>query len=333
MIVHQIEALKKVGVDEVILAINYRPEVMKKEMDIFAKEYGIKITYSLETEPLGTAGPLALARDALTADGNDLFFVMNSDIICPFPLADLITFHKKHQKEGTIMVTKVSEPSKYGVVVANKDGCIQQFVEKPQVFVGNRINAGIYIFNTSILKRIKPEPTSIERIIFPEMARESELYSMDLEGFWMDVGQPPDYLTGMSLYMQHLGHIKSPDVYIAKDKSFTVKDNVIISPSAKIGNNCVIGPDVCIGDNCVVGEGVRIKNSAVFAGTKIGNGSYIAKSIIGWDCTIGKWNRIENITVIGEDVQVSDELYINGGKILPHKGISHSVPIADTIIM
>jgi mannose-1-phosphate guanylyltransferase len=333
MIVHQIEALKKCGVDEVILAINYQPQVMKKEMDAFAKEYDIKITYSLETEPLGTAGPLALARETLTANGNDLFFVMNADIICPFPLEDLIKYHKKHGKEGTIMVTKVSEPSKYGVVVANKEGCIQQFVEKPQVFVGNRINAGIYIFNKSILDRIKPEPTSIERIIFPEMAKEQQLYSMDLEGFWMDVGQPPDYLAGMSLYLNHLSHIKSNDLFVNKEKQFHVKDNVIISPSAKIGKDCVIGPDVCIGDNVVIGDGVRIKNSCIFAGTKIGTATYIAKSIIGWDCSIGKWTRIENITVIGEDVQVADELYINGGKILPHKGINQSVPIADTIIM
>lgn len=334
MIVHQIEALKKAGVDEVILAINYQPQVMKKEMDHFAKEYDIKITYSLETEPLGTAGPLALAKDTLTADGNELFFVLNSDIICPFPLDDLLKFHKNHGKEGTIIVTKVLEPSKYGVVVSNKEGAIEKFVEKPQVFVGNRINAGIYIFHKNILNRIKPEPTSIERIIFPEMAKEGQLYSYDLDGFWMDVGQPPDYLTGMSLYLNYLNKVKSKDLTIAsKELNFTIKENVIIHPSAKIGKDCVIGPDVCIGENCIVGDGVRIKKSSIFARTKIGSNSFITNSIIGWDCTVGKWNRIENITVIGEDVQTSDEIYINGGKILPHKGISQSVPIPDTIIM
>jgi len=307
---------------------------MQKEMDFFAKEYDIKITYSLEKEPLGTAGPLALARESLTANGNEYFFVLNADIICPFPLDELLTFHKNHGKEGTIIVTKVQDPSKYGVVVSNKEGCIEKFVEKPQTFVGNRINAGIYIFHKNILNRIKPEPTSIERIIFPEMAKEQQLYSFDLDGFWMDVGQPADYLIGMTLYLNHLKLIKSKDLFASqKEQPFIIKENVIIHPTAKIGKDCVIGPDVCIGENCVIGDGVRIKKSSIFSRTKVGSNSLITGSIIGWDCTVGKWNRIENLSVIGEDVQISDEIYINGGKILPHKGISICVPIQDTIIM
>ena len=64
------------------------------------------------------------------------------------------------------------------------------FVEKPQVFVGNRINAGIYIFNPSVLERIEVKPTSIESEVFPAMASDRELHAYDLTGFWMDIGQP-----------------------------------------------------------------------------------------------------------------------------------------------
>jgi len=167
-IIHQIEALVKIGVNEVILAVNYQPESMSACMSAWEKKLGIKITYSHETTPLGTAGPLALAKDLLN-DGEP-FFVLNSDVICPFPFGDLLAFHKKHGKEGTIMVTKVDEPSKYGVVVANEEGKIMQFVEKPKIYVGNKINAGIYIFNPQILDRIELKPTSIEKEIFPKMA-------------------------------------------------------------------------------------------------------------------------------------------------------------------
>ena len=80
-------------------------------------------------------------------------------------------------------VTKVEEPSKYGVVVYSvESGQIDRFVEKPQEFVGNKINAGMYIFNTSILKRIPLEPTSIEKEIFPKMAEEKQLFAMKLNG-------------------------------------------------------------------------------------------------------------------------------------------------------
>ena len=60
-----------------------------------------QISFSHETEPLGTAGPLALARDLLMADGAEPFFVLNSDVICDFAFKDMLAFHKNHGKEGT----------------------------------------------------------------------------------------------------------------------------------------------------------------------------------------------------------------------------------------
>jgi len=319
-VIHQIEALVKVGVDEVVLAVNYQPELMSACMKEWEVKLGVKITYSKESEPLGTAGPLALARAHL--DDGQPFFVLNSDVICEFPFGDMLKFHKAHGGEGTIFVTKVDEPSKYGVVLADEKGRIQQFVEKPKVFVGNKINAGLYIFNTSVLDRIKPQPTSIEKEIFPAMAGEGQLYSMVLPGFWMDVGQPRDFLLGTGLYLKSLEHRKAPE--LSSGKGF--HGGVLIDPSAKIGQNCVIGPDVTIGPNCVVGDGVRLKQCVLLEGVTVGNNSWIHNSIVGWQSVVGKWVRIQNISVLGQDVQIADELFINGGAILPHKSLSESVP-------
>lgn len=74
----------------------------------FEAKLGIKITCSQETEPLGTAGPLALARDKLIDDSGDPFFVLNSDVISEYPLKEMIKFHKAHGGEASIMVTKVN---------------------------------------------------------------------------------------------------------------------------------------------------------------------------------------------------------------------------------
>lgn len=326
MILHQIEALCKIGVSEVILAVNYRPQLMSSYLQPYESKLGIKISYSQETEPLGTAGPLALARDLL-ADGEP-FFVLNSDVICEFPFADLLAFHIAHGAEGTIMVTKVEEPSKYGVVVAQEDGKILKFVEKPQVFVGNKINAGIYIFNPSILSRIEPKPTSIEKEIFPKMAQEGQLYCMYLEGFWMDVGQPKDFLAGMCLYLNSL-KTKTPES-LRTGPGFIPP--VLVDPSAVIGEGCLIGPNVTIGPNCVVHEGVRLANTTLLEGTIIGANSWIKSSIVGWQSSIGKWVRMENTSVLGQDVHIVDELYINGGKILPHKTITASIPEPEIIM-
>ena len=94
------------------------------------------------------------------------------------------------------MVTEVTDPSKYGVVVADSKNMIERFVEKPQVYISNKINAGLYLFNISIVDRIENRPTSIEREIFPAMATEKKIYQMVLPGYWMDIGQPKDYLAG-----------------------------------------------------------------------------------------------------------------------------------------
>lgn len=180
---------------QVILAVSYRAEQMEAELQLHAERLGIELIFSHENEPLGTAGPLALVKDKLQAS-SEPFYVLNSDIICDFPFKQLEAFHRNHGKEGTIVVTKVEEPSKYGVVVYDEAGAIESFVEKPQEFISNKINAGMYIFNPSILDRIPLKPTSIEKEIFPAMASDHQLYAMELNGFWMDVGQPKDFLTG-----------------------------------------------------------------------------------------------------------------------------------------
>ncbi|KHN71212.1 Mannose-1-phosphate guanyltransferase beta [Toxocara canis] len=106
MMLHQIQALVDAGVDTVILAVSYRAELLEKEMVAQASKLGINVHFSVEEVPLGTAGPLALAKDLLT--GDEPFFVLNSDVICEFPFRQMIEFHKRHGRQGTIAVTKVS---------------------------------------------------------------------------------------------------------------------------------------------------------------------------------------------------------------------------------
>ncbi len=156
-----------------------------------------------------------------------------------------------------------------------------KLIEKPQVFIGNKINAGIYIFNPSILDKIA-HLTSIENEIFPIMIQEGKLFSMYSEGFWMDVGQPRDFLAGMCLYLNSL-KAKSPE---ALTTGRGIIPPVLVDATAKIFDGCLIGP------NCIVHEGVRLANTALLEGTTIGANSLVKCSIIGWRSNIGKWVRI-----------------------------------------
>ncbi|CAG2203314.1 GMPP [Mytilus edulis] len=275
MLLHQLEALVEAGATHIVLAVSYRAEQMEQEMRIMEQK---NIHFII------SAGPLSLASEHLTKD-NEPFFVLNSDVICDFPFKQMVQFHKHHGKEGTIVVTKVEEPSKYGVVVYDaENGRIHNFVEKPQEYVSNKINAGMYIFNPSILKRIPLKPTSIEKEVFPFMAKDNDLYAMELQ------------------------------------------ESITMDPSAKIGHNCRIGPNVTIGPNVVIEDGVCIKRCTVLKEAHLKSHSWLDSCIVGWKCSVGSWVRMENVSVLGEDVTVKDELYINGGRILPHKSIAVSVP-------
>lgn len=279
----------------------------------------------METEPLGTAGPLKLAEKILGKDDAP-FFVLNSDVICDYPFQELADFHNAHGDEGTIVVTKVEEPSKYGVVVHQPGHAskIDRFVEKPIEFVGNRINAGIYILNPSVLKRIELRPTSIEQETFPAIVKDGLLHSFDLDGFWMDVGQPKDFLAGTCLYLSSLTK-KGSKLLTSPNESFVHGGNVLIDPSAKIGKNCKIGPNVTIGPNVVIGDGVRLQRCVLLAGSRVKEHAWVKSTIVGWNSTIGRWARMENVSVLGDDVNIGDEIYVNGGSILPHKSIKANI--------
>ncbi|KAF6779221.1 hypothetical protein AHF37_02063 [Paragonimus kellicotti] len=325
MLLHQIEALVKVGVTEVILAVSKcadHSDTLESELSKHQKRLRARIVFSYETEAMGTAGPIALARQWLLADESP-FFVLNSDVVCEFPFDSLIKFHKSHGKEGSIMVTQVEEPSKYGVVVYDGDtGRVDRFVEKPIEFVSNKINAGIYLLNINVVNRIAMRPTSIEKEIFPLMAKAQQLYCLTLPGFWMDVGQPNDFLVGTNLYLMHMSQSLDKAILACGPH---IQGHVLIDPSATISPSCVLGPSVVVGPDCVIEDGVRIRNSTLLKGSIVRAHSWISNCIIGWRCIVGQWVRMENVSVLGEDVIVSDELFVNGARVLPHKSISESV--------
>ena len=108
---------------------------------------------------------------------------------------------------------------------------------------------------------------------------------------------------------------------------------MLIHPTARVHPGAVIGPNVTIGEKCIVHKGARIMDSCLLGYSQIKEDSFIRQSIIGWKSIVGRWVRIEGVSVLAEDVQIKDECFINGSFILPHKIISNSIPNAGTIVM
>ncbi len=169
--------------------------------------------------------------------------------------------------------------------------------------MGDKINAGIYVLSPRVLDRIELRPTSIEKETFPLIARDAALFAFTLPGYWMDVGQPKDYLTGAParapVWARALpARAARPRCLGLSDSGITgwprrrrararpaglqlhlaslrrkapaqlahgpeIEGNVILHPSAKIGRDCKIGPNVSIGIECVIEDGARISNSVL----------------------------------------------------------------------
>jgi len=327
---HQVAALVAVGVKKIVLAVSYRADDLREALALYEKKYGITVVCSLEETPMGTAGPLALAAAHLDDGSGEPFFVFNSDVTCEYPLAALLARHREKGAEGTLLVTRVDDPSKYGVVVHDAAGRIERFVEKPATFVGHHINAGLYCLSPAILKRIPLAPTSIEKDVFPLMAAAGSLFAMELPGYWMDIGQPKDYLAGMCL---HLASTRARAPGALAPAGAGVRGDVLIDATAVVSPTAVLGPNVVVGPGCVVEDGARVVRSTLLAGARVRAHALVASSIVGWASTVGRWARVEGGTVLGEDVQVADEAVVNGALVLPHKGVKDSLWAPGAIVM
>ena len=275
MIEHQIEALVDAGIVEIILAMKYKYKSIVSFVNGVAKKFGVRIIYSLEEYPLGTAGPIALARKHLV---DCSFFVLNSDIICSFPLRELLNFHKKQGLLGTILSTCVEDPRNFGVIKGTP--VIESFVEKPTKFVGKDVNAGIYVFEYEVLEYFSTEPSSIEKDVFPRLAEMRQLSVLNMKGFWMDVGTLKSYIVAQRLYLEE-------------------KVGPVVGEGVKIGNDVEIGKYVAIGRGTTIGDSVILRDCAVFEDTWLGDDIRVFNSIIGKGCCIEGRATISN-SIIGD---------------------------------
>lgn len=327
---YQVSALVAAGVTEIILAISFQKEILIEFAERLRVQYKIKVTLSVEAEPLGVAGPVKLAEPLLTAaNPSELFFLCNSDVICEFPFKGMVDVIEEKQALGVMSVTQVADPSKYGVVATDGEGRILSFHEKPKTFVGDCVNAGIYLFRTEVLARLSLAPVTDMVFFLQTLAEESRFFTFKLTQFWMDIGQPADYLKGIELFLQYLRRT-SPHLLATGEG---ISGNVLVHPTAKVHPDSLIGPNVCIGENCIVEAGARLKSTCLFSGSSVGKSSYLSETIVSWRSKIGAWTRIQGLSVIAEDSKVADDLVLIKAVVFQQKSITESSTVPGLILL
>ncbi len=331
-----VRALAEGGVEEVVLAVSYQADLIEAKLG-GGEKFSIRIKYSREKHPLGTAGPLWYARDELRDSGP--FFMLNGDIIAEVDYKKLLEFHQEKGGMASIALHEVEDPSRYGVVDLDSSKRILKFVEKPpeDEAPSNLINAGCYALNPEVIDMVpEGKKTSIEREIFPKIAEKGKLFGFKSDGIWIDLGLPGDYLCANRTMLERECKKASSSVIIDSTakigKNTKIRGPTIIGTNCIIGENCDIGPYVAIGEDTVIGNGVNLEDTVIFPRSAIANFSSIAYAILGEGVVIGQWVKIQGsseggqVVILGDCCEVIDKLTVTAGtSVCPFKCLEECV--------
>jgi mannose-1-phosphate guanylyltransferase len=326
MIYWTLDLLRNHGVDEVVLAVNYLADSL---MTRLGKEHrGMRIRYSLEDQPLGTAGPVKLASHTIRLD--DTFIAMNGDVIADLDLTKMLRRHKSTKAIVTDALHEVRDPTRFGVVQLDEAYRIQRFVEKPTLreAPSRMVNAGIYMIEPSVLRMIPPKrKVSLEREIFPVLARRRKLTGFSFRGHWFDIGNLPDYQKANFEMLREQGRKTiHGNVNSKLVTGSRLKAPMLFGAQTKIEKTAHVGPNALLGEHCRIGRGAHVSNSVLFDRVSVGRSAEVSGAIVASDVSIGNGVVIKPGAIISSNVKISDGVTIGRNAIVhPYKEIATNV--------
>ncbi len=339
---HILRLLKMHGITDVIVTLQYLGSSIR---DYFGdgSDFGVDITYVVEDSPLGTAGSVKNAQEYL----DEPFIVISGDALTDIDLGKVMAFHREKGAAATIVLTSVSNPLEYGVVITNPDGTINRFLEKPswgEVF-SDQVNTGIYVIEPAVLDMMPPATVvDWSGDVFPKMlANAVPLYGYVAPGYWCDIGNIQTYYQANWDALEGRVDVEIPgerrhgNVWMGENVEIGL--GVRIEGPAYIGHDCKLkggvfinGP-VCVGNFSVVDQNTKMSNSVIWTYSYIGESSRLRQAIVCRHATIKNNCLLEEGAVIGDDVVVGEGTTIDAGvKIWPDKEIEPGSTVHESII-
>jgi mannose-1-phosphate guanylyltransferase len=315
------------GIDDAVLSLGYRP-------DAFINAYpggtiaGVRLTYAVEPTPLDTAGAIRFAAHHAGID--ETFVVVNGDVLTDADISALIDFHRASGAEGTISLTPVDDPSAFGVVPTDADGRVEAFIEKPprDEAPTHYINAGTYVFETSVLDRIPGERrVSIERETFPALVEAGTLFALGSEAYWLDTGTPDAYLRAhRDLLLGRRSPPPAPSAVLDAEigpGTWRIGDVDVRTTSVArslFGTGASVAPgasveESVIGAGAVVEEGATITGSVLLPGARVASKATVEGSVIGPGAIVGQRCVIHALSVIGAGAVTASGTVIDGQRV------------------
>ena len=334
-----IDAVKTSGINEIVLVVGYKKEVI---MDYFKDYEDIDIIYVVQEKQLGTAHALLQTKDLIDGD----FLVLSGDNIIDHRGIEKLL---KEESKYSMLIKEHVHPSKYGVVVVEKN-ILKEIVEKPAEEGGKFISTGIFKFPDSIFEKVE-EITSqgvyeLTDVIQSVVDRGEKIRSIRSD-FWMDIVYPWDLL----IVNERMLHTTKTSTSGVIENGVTMKGPISVGENTKIyagsyisgpvviGDGCEIGPNACIfpsttiGNNAVVHPFSEIRNSVIMNDVHIGSNSFVSHSVIGRGSVIGgnfssiagkatieieeEFNKLDNIGVmIAEDCVIGSNVVVEPGMLI-----------------
>jgi mannose-1-phosphate guanylyltransferase/phosphomannomutase len=340
---HVLRLLKKHGFEETVVTVQFLAALVRNYFGD-GEDVGMFLQYATEEMPLGTAGSVKNAEDALK---DSPFLVISGDALTDMDLTEMCRFHKENGALVTVGLTRVPDPLEFGIVIADEDGRIQRFLEKPtwgQVF-SDTVNTGVYIMEPEVLAEVSPkESVDWSHDVFPKLlARGAPIFGYISDKYWEDVGTLESYLKAQAdvlngkVEVDIAGFEVSPGVWIAEgadvDPDAVLKGPLVIGDYAKIEAGATVREYSVIGANVVVKEGAFIHRAVVHNNVFVGQGTTLRGCVVGKNTDVMRLARIEETAVIGDECVVEPEAYISAGvKVYPFKTIEAGAVVNTSVV-
>lgn len=322
-----IELLKKHGVEDITATLHYLPNVITRHCGDGSR-YGVRLSYSIEDAPLGTAGSV---RKAAGDDGRRTI-VISGDAMTDADLTEAVRFHKERGAAATIVLKRVGIPTEYGVAMTDSKGRIYRFLEKPmlsEVF-SDLANTGIYILEPEVIERIpEGEKYDFSKDLFPALLKDGmPVYGYVTDRYWCDIGDIAQYKAAQRDMLD--GRCDFATAAKRKDGAW-IEEGAGISEGAELLGPCYIGSgaevsEAVISDYSVVGSGARIgrgsslKRTVLMENARVRENVELRGAILCEGAEVESGASIYSGTVIGSGSRVGRNCTVcNGASLWPEK--------------
>ncbi|GLY75981.1 mannose-1-phosphate guanyltransferase [Actinoallomurus iriomotensis] len=340
---HVLRLLKRHGFTETVVTVQFLAALVRNYFGD-GEEIGMSLSYATEEMPLGTAGSVKNAQDALR---DERFLVISGDALTDIDLTDLVRFHKENGALVTIALKRVPNPLEFGIIIIDDDGRVQRFLEKPtwgQVF-SDTANTGIYVMEPEVLDHVAAgESVDWSGDVFPKLLAEgAPLYGYVADGYWEDVGTHESYLKAQAdmlsgkIDIEPDGFEVSPGVWVAEgaevDSEAVLKGPLYIGDYAKVEAGAELREYTVLGSNVVVKEGAFLHRAVVHDNVFIGPSTNLRGCVVGKNTDVMAGARIEEGAVIGDECVIESEAYVSSDvKVYPFKTIEAGAVVNTSVI-